>query len=350
VRRRRPDRRAGDCQRGVALVIVLIVLALLMTIVGEFALAMRLEGTTTLNFRAAVAATRLAEAAYERAVAEILPDALAHQLDRQQGVLIFRRARIEAPEAPERRDLALGPGRFSYRITDEEARINVNRATPELLHRLLIELDVERQARDVIVDSIQDWRDQNEEHRLNGAESDHYLGLPVPYRSKNADFDTLEELLQVHGVTPEIFHGRPESPGLVEYLTVAGSGAINVNTASDVVLRAIGYATAEVELLEATGPHVDLTTVPSNLRGRGGLQQRTRSETFRIEATGEVPGQGRRTLVALVRRQPGRGGGQQVVRLGWRWLTEEAGPPGDPSPARGADPASDPRPAERPRA
>ncbi|MGH7266730.1 MAG: general secretion pathway protein GspK [Candidatus Rokuibacteriota bacterium] len=324
--RRPPARRIGDRERGVALVIVLIVLALLMTMVGEFALAMRLEGTTTLNFRAAVAATRLAEAAYQRAVAEILPEALAHQLDAARQVLIFRRARIEVPEAPERREIPLGPGRFSYRITDEEARINVNRAPPELLHRLLIELDVERQARDVIVDSIQDWRDQNEEHRLNGAESDHYLGLPVPYRSKNADFEALEELLQVHGITPEIFHGRPESPGLVEFLTVVGSGAINVNTASETVLRAIGYATAEVELLKAAGPHIDLTTVPSNLRGRGGLQQRTRSETFRIEATGEVPGQGRRTLVALVRRQPGRDGAQQVVRLGWRWLDEDARP------------------------
>lgn len=293
-------------------------LALVLALVGEFALAMRLEGTTTLNFRAAVAATHLAEGAYHRAVAEILPETVAHHLD-ERGLLVFRRTRIETPEAPERRDTVLGPGRLSYRITDEEARLNLNRAPPELLHRLLDELGVERQARDVIVDSIQDWRDQNEEYRLNGAESDYYLGLPVPYRSKNGDFDTLEELLQVRGVTREIFYGVAGSPGLVECLTVASSGALNVNTASDTVLRAYGFAPAEVALLKAGRPYVDPSTLSTQLR-RG--NQRIRSETFRIEATGEVPGQGRRTLVALVRRQAGLQGLIQATRLGWRWADE----------------------------
>ena len=44
---------------------------------------------------------------------------------------------------------------------------------------------------DVMLDSWQDWRDTNEEHRINGAESeDTYLKLSVPYRSKNGKVDT----------------------------------------------------------------------------------------------------------------------------------------------------------------
>jgi general secretion pathway protein K len=300
---------------------VLLVLALLLTVAGQFALTMRLEATTTLNFRDAVTATYLAEAAYHRAVAEILPEALAHYPD-ERGILVFRRARVETIEGPMREDISLGRGRLAYRITDEEARLNLNRATPVVLHRLLAELGVERATRDVIVDSIQDWRDQNEEYRLNGAESDYYQSLPVPYRSKNGDFDSVDELLQVKGVTPEIFHGRPESPGLAEYLTVAGVGAINVNTVSPVMLRALGFAQAEASLLVAGRPYLDLTSLSAPLR-RG--TQRVRSETFRIEATGEVPGQGRRTLVAIVQRRAGRDGVARVTPLQWRWNPEEPG-------------------------
>jgi len=309
-----------DSERGVALILVLLVLSLLLVVVGEFAQAMRLEGTITFNFRGAVSAAHLAEAAYQRAVAEILPDALDHELD-ERGLLVFRRVRLGIPTAPSRLDIALGPGQFSYRITDEEGRLNLNRATPELLHRLLTEVGVERAGRDVIVDSILDWRDSNEEHRLNGAESDdYYLTLPAPYRSKNADFDSVDELLQVRGMTREILYGRPEFPGLAEYLTVAGAGAINVNTVSAPVLRALGFARPEVDLLAAGRPYLDLSTLSTQLR-RG--SQRTRSETFRIEAWGSLSGQGPRGLTAIIQRRAGRDGIVRITPLSWRWATEE---------------------------
>jgi general secretion pathway protein K len=314
-------RRVGS-EGGVALVIVLIVLALLLTVAGEFVLAMRLEGSTTLNFRAAVAGAYLAEAGYHRALVEIAPEAIAHHLD-EKGDLIFRRSRTEVAPAPDRTEIKLGPGRFSYRITDEESRLSLNRATPEQLHRLLQELGLEKEARDVVVDSIQDWRDPNDEHRLNGAESDYYLGLPVPYKAKNADFDSVEELLQVRGVTPQLFYGTPDHPGLVEYLTTAGNGQINVNTASDVVLKTLGYAQAEVDLIRGSRPYLDLQALPPAMR-RPNVALTSRATTFRIEAWGELPGQGRRTLLALVQRLSGRRDtGLPVTVRSWQWLDEE---------------------------
>jgi general secretion pathway protein K len=318
----RPARFRNDA--GVALVIVLLLLALLLTIVAEFAQAMRLEAVTATNFRSSLSEAWLAEAGYQRALAEILPEALTHEID-AGGALLFRRSRLGIPTVPERHDLRIDSGRFSYRITDETARININRATRDVLDRLLQEAGVEKTDRDVIVDSIQDWRDPNEEHRLNGAESDYYLGLPVPYRSKNANFDSVDELLQVKGVTPALLYGRPEAPGLAEHLTVLGTNATHVNTASPVVLRALGFAPAEVEVLIGRRPYADTSAIPPGL-GRNNPQ--VGSDTFRIEAWAGGVAPAGRVLTAIVERNTGTGQVQMVPRA-WRW-SEVRRPPTAP--------------------
>jgi general secretion pathway protein K len=296
-----PGRRLGE--GGVALIVVLLLLALLLTIVGEFSQAMRIEAVTAANFRSGITETWLSEAAYQRALAEILPDALGHELD-VDGMLVFRRTRLGTPAVPERLDVRIEPGRLSYRLTDESARINLNRATRDVLDRLLQDLGAEKTDRDTIIDSIQDWRDPNEEHRLNGAESDYYLALPVPYRSKNGDFNSVDELLQVRGMTRELLYGRPDAPGLAEHLTVFGPGVTNMNTASPVVLRALGFAPAEVDFIVSRRPWASLTEIPVPFR-RG--RQQTRTEIFRIEAWAGGATPSGRVLTAVVERQAGTG-------------------------------------------
>jgi general secretion pathway protein K len=321
--------RAARDERGVALIIVLLVLALLLTIAGEFALAMRLEGRTTLNFGASVAAGYLAQAGYQRAVAEILRAAPlpgnrppAVYLN-EAGVLVFQRqTSVLAPKPPTREDLALGPGRYSYRITDEGGRINVNESVPSF-RALLEALEVSREVRDGIVASVQDWIDKNDDYRLNGAESEYYLGLPIPYRAKNAKLDSVEELLLIKGVTPQIFHGTPDKPGLVAYVTAFG-GKINANTAGDPVLRALDLPEAQVEQIRRGRPYLQKEAIP-----RAALSQRALTEldvtsrVFRIEATGEIPGQGRRTLLAIVEQAQAQGGTPKVDLKSWRWVYED---------------------------
>jgi type II secretory pathway component PulK len=307
---------------------VLLLLALLLAIVAEFAQAMRLEAVAATNFRSALSETWLAEAGYQRAVAEILPDALSHELD-VNGALAFRRTRLGTPAVPTRLDLQIDPGRLSYRLTDEGARLNLNKARRDDLDRLLEGVGVEKTDRDVIIDSIQDWRDPNEEHRLNGAESDYYLALPVPYRSKNADFDSVDELLLVRGVTRELLYGQAQTPGLAEYLTVFGTGAINVNTASPVVLRALGYAPAEVDLIVGRRPWTAPAEIPGALR-RAHLG--TRTDLFRVEAWGGGVSPSGRVLTAVAQRQAGTAQ-IRVTPLAWRW--SDAARPVTSTPATG---------------
>ena len=69
-----------------------------------------------------------------------------------------------------------------------------------------------------------DWRDCDSETLPNGAEDDYYLGQRRAHRAKNGYFDSVEELLQVRGVTPEIFFGSEGRPGLRDVFTIYPKG------------------------------------------------------------------------------------------------------------------------------
>lgn len=59
-----------------------------------------------------------------------------------------------------------------------------------------------------IADAILDYIDSNEDTRSYGCESDYYLGQSPPYRAKNGPLETVEELLLVRGVTPQLLFGQ----------------------------------------------------------------------------------------------------------------------------------------------
>jgi type II secretory pathway component PulK len=84
-----------------------------------------------------------------------------------------------------------------------------------------------------IVNSILDWIDVDENARDGGAETSYYQGLSPGYRAKNNLFTSVEELLFVQGVTPDLLFGTDRNrngindenastfdPGWYPYLTV----------------------------------------------------------------------------------------------------------------------------------
>jgi type II secretory pathway component PulK len=297
--------------QGFALLAVMLVLALLGTVLAEFALSMRLEAASARSYKEAVLAEHLAEAAVQQAIREILSEAAIQALD-DEGRLVFFRSQAgqalteRVPPLPRTR-VPLGPGEFSYRISDEESRINVNQAPPERIDQLLLALGVERGDREVIVDALQDWKDGNDNFRANGAESeDYYLKLPIPYRARNGNLQDLAELLQIKGMTRALYWGSKDKPGLVEYLTVRGGSTVNINTAPGPVLKAQGLSDAEVSLIQSTRVRQPYPNVPPQFGGRSfGVG----SSTFRIEAEGRIGEESRVRLVAIVQRGGGLGGG-----------------------------------------
>ncbi|HYB71541.1 MAG TPA: hypothetical protein VEH80_12750, partial [Candidatus Bathyarchaeia archaeon] len=292
-------------ERGFALLGVMLVVALLTVVVLELALAMRLEASASGSFREELQATHLAEAALQQALREVVAQAPIQAVD-GSGTLQFFRI-VPGSTVPERlpalarERVPFGSGQFSYRLSDEEARLNLNTASPDRMARLLQALGVERKTRDVIVDSIQDWKDPDDLPRANGAESaDYYLTLPVPYRARNARIQDPTELLQIRGVTRELYLGHDGQPGLAETTTVFGREFVNLNTAPAAVLSALGLAEAEIGEVLKQRAGAPYTVVPARFTTRA---LAVGSATFRIEAEGWVAGAPRARIVAIVQRQ-----------------------------------------------
>lgn len=300
---------------GVALILVLWVMVILVAIVGEFAYSMRTELNITRNFKEEEESYQLALAGVERAKIEILSakDASYTYLNEDE-ILVFKKD----DENPERQG-SLGSGDFSYTITDEDRKLNINTASPPLIRYIIDNSGVDITDVDVIVDSIIDWIDADNLHMLNGAEEDYYQSLEKPYSCKDGPFDNINELLLVKGITPEIFYGsrkegedeeksgedeKKEYEGIVQYFTLWGSGLINVNTAPQKVLEAVFGAAQAENIIRQRGTGPILTSVP------GGA---ITSFVFTIISTGTTAdGKIKRLVKTTVRRE-----GNKLKTLYW---------------------------------
>ncbi len=241
----------GD-NRGIALVLVLWVLTFLSVLVGEFSHTMRTELNITRNFRDETLCYYYAKAGMNLALYHLVFDrALAgqaqmEQIDGDEKGLTWHPGRETIP-------VPFGDGLIEIEIRNESGKININAAQGTTLRMMLNPFELDDAEKDIIIDSIMDWRDKDKFHRINGAEDDYYLSLPTPYRAKNSDFDSIEELLLVRGITPEIFYSGLNDmvtiyPKNDETSGVRSSSAIrlNINEAPSEILSALPQMTQEL--------------------------------------------------------------------------------------------------------
>ena len=134
-------------ERGFALVAVLLVLGLLGIIGAEFSYSMRLEASAMRAWRDNMHAAHLAEAGVEQALRE-LSGVFQYVSLPFDGVLTFYKQGPPAVVLPRlaRTKVRLGAGEFLYRITDEQARLNVNNMlnNPTRLDKVLQCLGVDK--------------------------------------------------------------------------------------------------------------------------------------------------------------------------------------------------------------
>lgn len=243
-KKRKPGIAVACRERGIALIIVLWIMMLLIVMTLAFSVAVRTEAFSTFTFRDQLENKYLAEAGLQRAMLEIV----YRNVNKTTAVENNAQSVIPIDGTP--REGVLEDGRYRLALTDEGGKININLLTDAsgiILNNLLVNLGVEKEQADTIVDSLLDWKDTDDLHRLHGAESDYYMSLPNPYNAKDANFDNLEELLLVRGMTQDILYGTQEKPGLIRFLTVYTSVArINIHAARPEVLAALPGMTDEM--------------------------------------------------------------------------------------------------------
>lgn len=184
-----PPPRLPVTERGVALVLVLWVVALLAVIAGSFVYGARTSALTAGNLVAVAKARALADAGIHRGLYELGKPAT----DAERWLANGREHALDLEGATIR-----------VVMRDESAKIDLNQANDVLLKGLLRSAGLDDEAANQLLDAILDWRDPDDLARPQGAERDRYEALGLPYIPTNAAFRTVDELLQVIGVTPEI--------------------------------------------------------------------------------------------------------------------------------------------------
>jgi general secretion pathway protein K len=152
-------------------------------------------------------------------------------------------------------DYIFATGNARVTIVPEAGKLDVNSVPGNQLFRLCLALGMEEERAREITAAILDWRSPATQ---GSAFDSFYLSLTPSFRAPHASLQEIEELLQVRGITPDIFYGTyvpaPEDApagtprlvqrlGLADCLSVYGSrDRVDANTAPFPVLVAVGLS------------------------------------------------------------------------------------------------------------
>ena len=239
-------------REGAALIVALWVVMILAMLVSSMAFDMRVEANVTGFHRKRLKAEYLSRAGLEwakvvlhRDVTESAEGDLILE-DGQDEQLVIASINLSRGVAVSNIRKELGDGVFEVSIIPEEGRRNINLLTDEDWEEVLDQAGVPEDQWKFLIDSIGDWIDEDDNHRLHGAESDDPFYQERGYEVKNAPLDTIDELLLIKHFNEAIVYGGPdpEDPnllytGIANWLTTWGDGRVNVNTASREVLLTI---------------------------------------------------------------------------------------------------------------
>ena len=210
-------------------------------------------------------------------------------------------------------------------IVPENSKFNINTVTPDNLFRLLVNLGVQPDRAQEIAAAIVDWRSPTPQSAFD----DFYASLAPPYRAPHANFQDVEELLSVKGITPDLYYGAWQTAplgaaqhlalrtGLGDCVSVFGAaGQFDVNTAAPAVLATVGVPPEGVAALvqqrrvqpflkpgdlapfaSIAGPGFSHLTV-------GGITMFTLRSTARLRLANGQLSDLRRTVGALVKYAP----------------------------------------------
>lgn len=293
---------------GYALIMTLLVMTLLSVVAFDLAAEARRATAMTKNYKDYAASRAMAVSAFEEACQYILndrePDVDYIDKDKRFRLDSKRNAMEEIRESD--------GAEIRVNLTDEESRLNINQMNIIALAQLLDYIGVPEDSITPMVDSLQDWKDTDDLHRLSGAEDEYYMTLG--YKAKNAPFDVPEELLYVKGYTSEHLNGSKDIKPVLPLITTWGEG-VNVNTVSLDMLKVVGLPEFDAQnLISAREAQEGLRIMPPQFTSYATLK----SSNFRITATAKIKGNPNAyKITAVVKREFGTDGPFLQIRY-WK--------------------------------
>ncbi|OYW15918.1 MAG: hypothetical protein B7Z55_14555, partial [Planctomycetales bacterium 12-60-4] len=206
-------------RRGTLLIIVLVVVVLLTLAAANYSAWMTTELEATAIAASDVQARMLADSGADYVATLLANRGEVGSENLQHNPAMFLGVGVVDGDTPRTRGrfTIIAPveqdesaTRVRYGLMDESAKLNLN-----LLDKLDLEDEESRNLllglpgmTEEIADAIRDWIDADDTTRENGAESDYYESQSLGYGAKNGPLETIDELLLVRDVTPELLYGE----------------------------------------------------------------------------------------------------------------------------------------------
>jgi len=284
-------------ESGIALLLVLWMLIILVGIIGVFALVASTEHQQGKLLARTVQAHYAAEGGIDVATMRLSnPDPLLQWVPDNR---VYK--------------YTVGKTRIEIRTVDESGKVDINVAGADVIYTLLLAVGADAEQAQNISSAIMDWRDPDDLLTLpGGAEDPQYASAGRPYGSKDGAFQTISELQQVLGMTPELY--AKLQPLITIY---SGLNRPNPSFASPEVLAALGLQAPQIAQLlaqrEAWKPGMPVFTPPD-----GTPPATHRPGTDSISTLAIEPDGSRAEITATLRVGSNGNFGQLYTPLAWR--------------------------------
>lgn len=196
-------------QKGVALLVVLMILAIMAALASEMTLRYQINIRRTGYTQQQLQQNWLNELAEHQAMLTLAQDL-------HDNAKLLTRDQLWAQ--PQRLELA-GGDTLSWRLTDRQACFNINAlvntptdimadepASVAIFTALLANLGVTGAPAEALIDAIADYIDSDETPRRSGAENEYYRTSRDPHTIGGRRLYSVSELRQIKGMTPELYH------------------------------------------------------------------------------------------------------------------------------------------------
>lgn len=285
-------------ERGMVLLLVLLVVALLATVLTELSFSTLVDMRLAETFRDTTRANYIARGGLIVGKRIIEQDISVYDATDELWAMGVQQYPV-------------ADGDVTIEITDLDGRVPLNllvlnKVNPNMVVKphyinLLEELGVDQP--DLLVDNLIAWLDPDDDPSADA----YYSSLAEPIQCKNGPLDTIDELAIIEGYSPELLKRlRP-------HVTAYGGGKINVNTATREVLLSLNdnmtpdvvdaLLTARQEqpfkTIEQVRDLPGMDEPPTLIYGSISLYIDVKSSNFRVTSTGRV-NDGRTTMQAVV--------------------------------------------------